>query len=230
MAERAEAAVSNVDVESDGHSGLIVLVAIIIGVGVWILRSGRCRWPPQPAKSHGHAAKPNALPPPTRLPPPTADASEGWRRLEDAVGRLDAKLNAAGISPSEPLRPPNAQRWICISAPVAEVGVLQQSASAHGRPPSSSMTKSQLHAQFDSLPPAKQAAFVKANGFGDWDAFNQWLATKYDADELAEFEFDGEAISIYRDFQNSLVKKKAGGDARRQRQSSSTDQRMRVMV
>ena len=75
------------------------------------------------------------------------------------------------------------------------------------------MTKSQLHAQFDSLPPAKQAAFVKANGFGDWDVFNQWLATKYDAAELAEFEFDGEAISVYRDFQNSsFVKKKAGGD------------------
>ena len=52
-----EAAVSNVDVESDGHSGLIVLVAIIIGVGVWILRSGRCAsaareepWPCSEAK------------------------------------------------------------------------------------------------------------------------------------------------------------------------------------
>ena len=42
---------------------------------------------------------------------------------------------------------------------------------------------------------------AQANKLGDWDDFNAWLRTEYDAEDLAEFNFDEEEdLDIYNDF------------------------------
>ena len=42
---------------------------------------------------------------------------------------------------------------------------------------------------------------VQANRLGDWDEFNAWLRTEYDAEDLAEFNCDEEEdLDIYKDF------------------------------
>jgi hypothetical protein len=42
---------------------------------------------------------------------------------------------------------------------------------------------------------------VQANRLGDWDEFNAWLQTEYDAEDLAEFNCDEEEdLDIYKDF------------------------------
>ena len=43
---------------------------------------------------------------------------------------------------------------------------------------------------------------TQANKLGDWDEFNAWLRTEYDAEDLAaDFNFDEEDdLDIYKDF------------------------------
>jgi hypothetical protein len=53
---------------------------------------------------------------------------------------------------------------------------------------------------FVALSPAERAACIKADGLGDWEAFEAWLHASYDADELDGFEFDEEALDIYEKF------------------------------
>lgn len=53
---------------------------------------------------------------------------------------------------------------------------------------------------FTALSPAEKAAFIRSDGFGDWETFNVWLTANYALSELIDFVFDEDALDIYEDF------------------------------
>jgi len=67
---------------------------------------------------------------------------------------------------------------------VVEVGV--------GRAVDGAAGETGLPDWFEQLAPSAKLAAIRENQLGDWAAFNAWLRTEYDADELADFAFDDE--------------------------------------